>query len=340
MFGKDLNENPAGRKKAQKQIQQCRLVFTTCIGAGLGLLRSERFPIVVIDEASQQTETASLVPLAKGCNRAILVGDHVQLRATVHKHAELQGFDVSLFERLYLTASSSTSGPKTTAAGLQTVMLDTQYRMHSSLCSFSSNEFYDGRLQTALPDFTRPLPPSQFPWPQASGEEHSRLVFVPCATKEDLGRKSKSNAGQAQLTRTICSLLLTAPESPPSDMTTGQVDSNPPIPPTIAVLTPYTAQATLLKSLLPSSMTISTIDGFQGREADIIVYVTVLCNVDHKIGFLRDARRLNVALTRAKVGCIVVGDRATLEGAKDEEREGLWRRLVRACVEVRVELSG
>ena len=162
MLGKDLNENPAGRKKAQKQIQKCRLVFSTCNGAALGLLRSEIFPIVIIDEASQQTEPASLVPLVKGCQRAILVGDHVQLRATVHKYAELQGYDISLFERLYHRDSSFPS-QTTPCSHPRMIMLDTQYRMHASLCAFSSAEFYDNSLGTALLDSDRPLPPSKFP---------------------------------------------------------------------------------------------------------------------------------------------------------------------------------
>ena len=100
MMGKDLNENPAGRRKAQKRIKECRMVFTTCIGAGLGLLRSERFNTVIIDEASQQTEPQSLVPLTKGCTKAVLVGDHKQLSATVLPLAQAMESDISLFERL------------------------------------------------------------------------------------------------------------------------------------------------------------------------------------------------------------------------------------------------
>lgn len=101
MMDKEIYSSYSAMNNARDQIKKCRLVFTTCIGSGLGLLRSESFDTVIIDEASQQTEPASLVPLVKGCRKAILVGDHVQLGATVQPHAVLIRFDVSLFERLY-----------------------------------------------------------------------------------------------------------------------------------------------------------------------------------------------------------------------------------------------
>lgn len=96
-----LDQASSGRSsqstKAQKQIKQARLVFTTCIGASLGLLRDERFDDIIIDEASQQTEPALLIPIVKGCSRLVLAGDHIQLRATVQPHTSLS-FDMSLFE--------------------------------------------------------------------------------------------------------------------------------------------------------------------------------------------------------------------------------------------------
>ena len=82
MLGKDLAANVAARRKAHKRIKDARLIFTTCVGAVLGLLRTESFDVVII-EAFQQTEPATLVPLVKGCSRARLGGDHVQLRANV-----------------------------------------------------------------------------------------------------------------------------------------------------------------------------------------------------------------------------------------------------------------
>lgn len=329
MMGKELAEDFKAQRVARKRIQGARLVFTTCIGAALGLLRNEEFDTVVIDEASQQTEPMTLVPLVKGCTKAILVGDHVQLRATVQPLAQLQDYDVSLFERLYHEAGPS----------VQKVMLDSQYRMHREICSFSSEEFYDGRLCTAVPDDTRSLPESQFPWSvsQHGAAAKSRMVFVQCSSVEDIGRRSKGNAGQAKLCQSICTKLLTAPtpssassSASPSRSSSSQAPSY-----SIAVLTPYTRQVEILRPLLPSAIILSSIDGFQGREADIVIFVTVRCNVHGEIGFLRDLRRLNVVMTRAKIGCIVIGDRVTLMGGADGEASVMtWRRLVAKLDEV------
>ena len=329
-MGKELAEDFKAQKVARKRFQGARLVFTTCVGAALGLLRNEEFSTVIIDEASQQSEPMTLVPLVKGCSKAILVGDHVQLRATVQPLAQSQDFDVSLFERLYHEGGSN----------IQKVMLDSQYRMHREICSFSSEEFYGGRLGTAVPDEARPLPESQFPWPvfKHDGAAKARMVFLQCASVEDIGRKSKGNAGQAALCHSVCTKLLAPPpssspscsKSPSSTTSSRQAPSY-----SIAVLTPYTRQAESLRTLLPSSITVSSIDGFQGQEADIVIFVTVRCNVHFQIGFLKDLRRLNVVMTRAKVGCIVIGDRATLTGGGEEEESvRTWRRLIARLDEV------
>ena len=336
MMGKELNEDFKAQKVARKRIQGARLIFTTCIGAGLGLLRNEEFSTVIIDEASQQTEAMTLVPLVKGCSKAILVGDHVQLRATVQPLAQLQDFDVSLFERLYHEGGSD----------IQKVMLDSQYRMHREICSFSSEEFYEGRLGTAVPDDARPLPDSQFPWPVSThdGAAKARMVFVQCSSVEDIGRKSKSNAGQARLCQSICTKLLAPPlsSSPSSSTSPTSSSSSSPAPSySIAVLTPYTRQVETLRTLLPSTIIVSSIDGFQGREADIVIFVTVRSNVHSEIGFLKDLRRLNVVMTRAKVACIVVGDKGTLTGGAEEDEESVktWRRLITRLDEVVMPIS-
>ena len=327
MMGKELAEDFRAQKVARKRIQGARLVFTTCIGAALGLLREEQFSTVIIDEASQQTEPETLVPLVKGCSKAVLVGDHVQLRATVQPLAQLQDHDVSLFERLYHGSGSN----------MEKVMLDSQYRMHREICSFSSEEFYEGRLGTAVPDTTRPLPESQFPWPVSKKDEaaKARMVFLQCSSVEDIGRKSKGNAGQAALCHSVCTKLLTASTSPSPSSSTSPSSSSQTPSYSIAVLTPYTRQVEILRTVLPSAITVSSIDGFQGREADIIVFVTVRCNVRGEIGFLQDLRRLNVVMTRAKTGCVVIGDRATLTGgAEEEESVKVWRRLLTRLDEV------
>lgn len=345
MVGKEIYTSHSALNKSRDQIRKCRLVFTTCIGAGLGLLRSESFDSVIIDEASQQTEPASLVPLVKGCQRAILVGDHVQLGATVQKHAVLQGFDISLFERLYkqqnLRVLPSRDGVRSSTP-IAKVMLDTQYRMHESICTFSSNEFYESKLRTGVSNNARPLPSSQFPWPSArtTDGKDARLAFVECSTPEDFGRKSKSNEGQAKICLEVCGLLCTKATNSNSQ------DKLPAIHATgnqfIAVLTPYSRQVELLRTRLShfTNVEVSSIDGFQGREADIVVFVTVRCNVHHEIGFLKDLRRMNVALTRARAAVVVIGHRATLTmGTADLESTAVWKRLLGELVEVEIEFE-
>ncbi|KAJ9644513.1 hypothetical protein H2201_000287 [Coniosporium apollinis] len=315
-MGKDLKTSFESRRKAQKRITECRLVFTTCIGASLGLLRGEKFEIVLIDEASQQIEAMSLVPLVKGCERAVLVGDHVKLRATIRNHAKLVNFDISLFERMY----GEHDRPEVCK-----VMLDTQYRMHRDVCSFSSTEFHGGVLATAVPDNSRPLPPSEFPWPASTANNGGRKVFIQCSNTEDLGRQSKSNRGQANLCRDVCKLLSTSNDQ-----------KERPVKPSIVVLTPYTRQIELLRGML-LEVEIFSIDGFQGREADIVVFVTVRCNEHKEMGFLKDLRRLNVAMTRAKAGVIIIGDQSTLSGGDDEVSAAVWKRLIGSCTLVKLE---
>ncbi|KAL6881236.1 RNA dependent RNA polymerase domain-containing protein [Trichoderma novae-zelandiae] len=319
LAGQEVHSSHDAMRKAKKRVKEAGIIFTTCIGAGLGLLRDQVFDTVVVDEASQQTEPASLVPLVKGCQKAILVGDHVQLRPTVQNMALALNFDVSLFERLYTRQG--------TTKGMTKVMLDTQYRMHPSICSFISKEFYEGRLLSGLEDRDRPMPPSSFPWPSSSATHGltstPRMIFVECSGREDLGHKSKSNKEQADVCHSICKLLRT----PPAGSST-KTDANEA---SIAVLTPYSRQSEILQKLLSGvpDVEISSIDGFQGREADVVIFVTVRCNESREIGFLKDLRRMNVALTRAKFGMIVVGNRATLTGGREEEEStGMWRRLL------------
>jgi len=359
----------SGRKvldEAKKRVQASKIVFTTCIGAGIGLLRSETFDIVIIDEASQQTEPASLVPLVKGCQRAVLVGDHVQLRPTVHPNSLVMEFDKSLFERLFVEDSTSSKSIDTKSQSIARLMLDIQYRMHPFICAFSSKEFYDGKLQTGIPRSFRPLPNSQFPWPLSrDGEgDKARMVFVECATREDLGGKSKTNKGQADLCLRICEMLCSRPGESKHD--SGQ-EKQSELKQLIAVLTPYARQAELLKQLLSPfasrGVEVSSIDGFQGREADIVVLVTVRCNESREIGFLKDVRRMNVALTRARSGVVIIGNRETLtgtrrmlnnervnpglEGAKGDDRQEaeeingkwLWKRLLESLVSTRIEIE-
>ncbi|KAK3994424.1 RNA dependent RNA polymerase-domain-containing protein [Cladorrhinum sp. PSN332] len=314
--GSDMHSNRSAWSAAKKRVKRSRIVFSTCIGSSLGLLRGEEFQIVIIDEASQQTEGASLVPLVKGCDRAVLVGDHVQLRPTVGMNAGAVGGDVSLFERGF------TEGKQVN--GVERRMLDTQYRMHPDIGSFISSEFYEGKLKNGV---------------EGKGERlvslfgvEKRMIFVECVAREDVGGKSKCNQGQADVCLKVCKKLagVDAKEGTKETKKEKGVMS-------VAVLTPYAKQVELLKKMLASvsgsaiTIEVSSIDGFQGREADVVVFVTVRCNESREIGFLKDARRMNVALTRGKDAVIIIGNKLTLTGTEDEESAGLWKRVVGSC---------
>ncbi|KXN84461.1 putative RNA-dependent RNA polymerase 1 [Leucoagaricus sp. SymC.cos] len=311
--GGDVNENNRLLKQAQQRVAVARIVFTTCAGAGLGILRKTDFDVALIDEASQITEPCALIPLVKGVKRGIMVGDHVQLRPMVRRMAEALEYDVSLLERLY-TKSESQEIVKT--------MLDVQYRSPERLNRFPSQEFYEGKLRSSISniDFLDVLRNSLFPWPQDNGLIPS--VFVQCSAEEDMGRMSKSNAVQVDLADHIVSLL-TSPRQ-----NQGQEESDKAI--SLTVLTPYTRQVQHLRQRLPSSITVSTIDSFQGRESDIIIFSTVRSNAEGDIGFLSDRRRLNVMWTRARLALIIMGDKRTLTS------DTLWQRALDACTEVDV----
>jgi len=188
---------------------------------------------------------------------------------------------------------------------------------------------------------------SKFPWPTEHGVIVP-VVFVQCGAEEDMGGMSKSNVGQAEVVQKVIKLLTTKdePEEKPKSDPKGKgkaVDRGPqPDPqggdgasgskkekeekPKITVLTPYTKQVSELKGRVPSDVGVFTIDSFQGRESDLIIFSTVRCNVERDIGFVEDERRLNVMWTRAKLALIVVGDRETLVGGS-----GLWKRALDSC---------
>jgi superfamily I DNA and/or RNA helicase len=217
-----------------------------------------------------------------------------------------------------------------------------RYRFAPELARFPSSRFYEGKLGTGTDtsNLDRKLSSTNFPWPKLSGKMIPN-VFVPCFALEDFGGQSKQNEGQAKLVAYIVKLLR------PSDVSKA---IEPPL--TIAVLTPYTKQVKCLKNYISGQAIISTIDGFQGREADFVVYSSVRCNTSYDIGFLMDERRLNVAWTRARVARIVVGDPKTLKFGKSIVSSGqdpekvdpqpveneLWTKAIEDCSLVTLDL--
>jgi superfamily I DNA and/or RNA helicase len=154
-----------------------------------------------------------------------------------------------------------------------------------------------------------------FPWPRIA-DAIVPTIFVQCSSEEDMGGRSKSNAGQAELVAHIVPMLTKGPNGENTSLE-------------VTVLSPYTKQVQALKAM---SLTCSTIDSFQGRESDIIIFSAVRCNTAGDVGFLDDERRLNVMWTRPKLALIIVGDRKTMETCP------LWKRAIESCAEVKIEL--
>ena len=295
------SNNPAvAFKERMRALKKAQIVCCTCIGSGGDILDSMTFDRVLVDEATQATEPAVLVPLMRGCRQLVLVGDHCQLPPTVlSTRAEEEGHGVPLFSRMV-------------ACGVPPFMLDTQYRMHPCIAMFPSDLFYGGKLQNGVsaPE-RRPLP--GFPWPR----EEFPVAFMPVTGTEMDDGVSKMNAEEAQVACDAVAALLSGGQCKPSD---------------IAVVTPYAAQARLIRrltrTLVPpnsghSYIEVSSVDGFQGREKEAVVFSAVRSNDYGAIGFTSDWRRVNVSFTRARRALIVIGNDVTLRRG-DPDTWGPW----------------
>ena len=287
---RDINKNYREIRELEQRITDdvlasAQVLCTTNIGAGHFTLTNRKFSIVLIDEATQATEPSALVPIVKGARQLILVGDQCQLPPTVtSRSAEEGGLDIPLFERLL-------------SNGLPAHMLTTQYRMHPTIREFPSSRFYENKLEDGCSSSDRP-PVAGFLWP----DWDKPVAFVPVhgSEIEEESGSSRSNMDEAAIVVQVVNDLLA-----PGDLT----------PEDIGVISPYAGQVRLIRSMVDDvieGLEVKSVDGYQGREKEIIVLSTVRANDAGKVGFLSNYRRLNVALTRAKRGLIVIGDDRTL----------------------------
>ena len=298
LMHRDINHNQREIRRLEDEmtasvLDEAEVICATTIGAGHRLLTSRKFPIVLMDEATQATEPSSLVPIVKGCRQLVLVGDHQQLPPTViSRRAEEGGLNRSLFDRLL-------------ACGLDSIMLTTQYRMHPIFREFPSARFYENRLDDGCTRDQRP-PPAGFLWP----DWDRPMAFVPVEGVEESDEEGKSryNRDEAAKVLGIVNDLLAAGDLQPED---------------IGVISPYNGQVRELTHLFDvaggrepgepyAGLEIKSVDGYQGREKEVIVFSTVRANDSGEVGFLADHRRLNVAVTRAKRGLVVLGHPTTL----------------------------
>lgn len=290
------------KKASEAIIRKAEVICCTCSTAGNFKLQNLTFSAVLIDEVTQASEPECLIPLVHGCKQVVFVGDHQQLGPVIlNSKAADAGLNKSLFERLILI-------------GHVPIRLTVQYRMHPSLSEFPSNMFYEGSLQNGVTTASRVLKYVDFPWPQP---QHPMLFW------SNLGQEEISASGTSFLNRTEaanCERIVTrlfkcgvAPEQ-------------------IGVVTPYEGQRAYVTQYMVSSgsvdeamykgVEVQSVDAFQGREKDFIILTCVRSSKTGGIGFLSDPRRLNVALTRAKYGLIILGNPHVLA------RHPLWLHLI------------
>jgi len=243
---------------------------------------------------------STLVPLKLGCKRLILVGDPKQLPATVFSAvAQAHHYDRSLFQRLQ-------------ASQYKVNMLEEQFRMHPAISAFPSKQFYDGMLKNVLEleDFEKAFPA---PWSRINC--FGPVVFFHLKGSMTKSKESLTNEDEASFVLQLYQSLpmLYPPEKSWRDR--------------IAVISPYAEQVQLIRARFrtlfklkrkdPCPIDVNTVDGFQGREKDIIIVSVVRANQKGSIGFVTDRRRMNVAFTRPRLNLWVVGHAGALQQNED-----------------------
>ncbi|XP_039134628.1 regulator of nonsense transcripts 1 homolog isoform X1 [Dioscorea cayenensis subsp. rotundata] len=290
------------RATEREILQSADVICCTCVGAGDPRLANFRFRQVLIDESTQATEPECLIPLVLGVKQVVLVGDHCQLGPVIMcKKAARAGLAQSLFERLVLL-------------GLKPFRLQVQYRMHPSLSEFPSNSFYEGTLQNGVTINERQSTGIDFPWPVPN---RPMFFYV------QMGQEEISASGTSYLNRTEAANV--------EKIVTTFLRSGV-IPSQIGVITPYEGQRAYivnymsrngaLRQQLYKEIEVASVDSFQGREKDFIILSCVRSNEHQGIGFLNDPRRLNVALTRARYGIVILGNPKVLS------KQPLWNSLL------------
>ncbi len=268
-------------------LDRSQVVLATHGGLSRPLF-SGGFDLAVLDEASQATEPLSWVPITQA-RKVVLAGDPLQLPPTIYSREAAQaGLSRTLMERL---RESLPEEFKT--------LLRVQYRMHRTLMGFSSERFYEGKLEAD--DSVKEHVAAELPNVQKTDLTSGPLVYVDTAGTgfQEVWNElldSRENEGEARLAVKVFETLVE------SGLGLDQV----------AVISPYGAQVRMLKGLLPKGVEVGTVDGFQGREKEVVVLSLVRSNETGEVGFLSDTRRMNVAMTRARRLLVVVGDSATL----------------------------
>ena len=269
------------------------MIACTLVGSANKILNGKTFSTLFIDEAAQALEAACWIAITKA-NRVVFAGDHYQLPPTIKCiEAARGGLDRTLIQKI------SRRKPETVS------MLEIQYRMHEDIMHFPSKWFYRGRLQAAPEVSHRNI--LEFDTP-VEWFDTARLELSEDRVNETFGRINKPEAELLvqQLQEYIEKIGI-------ERVLDERID--------FGLISPYRVQVQYIRQLikhnrffhpLKSLITIHTVDGFQGQERDVILISLVRANEDGNIGFLNDLRRMNVAITRARVKLIILGDAPTL----------------------------
>lgn len=301
-------------------IRLANVIGATCIGIGTDTRFDDlEFDLVIADEAGQIQVTDLLVPLVRA-RRAMLVGDHKQLPPFVDDELKNELKDdpnlsaivqQSLFERLFEDT------PET-----HRVVLDTQYRMPKVIANFVRDNFYDGDYKTgkqepyADPIFKRPM---IFIDTANARDNHER------PNKYDNETLGYTNPLEAKIICDLCLIYLNHFAEDTEEH--------------LGVIVPYDAQAVLIRELIQKHRStisekyleelVATVDSFQGKQRRVIIFGFTRSNRQRRIGFLRELRRLNVTITRAKSQLILIGDSRTLENGDDRDFASLLKKLTK-----------
>ena len=280
-------------------FSEARVIASTLVGSANRLLDGQKFATLFIDEAAQALEAACWIPLRR-VSRVVLAGDHCQLPPTVKSIAALKaGLGKTLMERIVETHPEAVT------------LLKIQYRMNDDIMRFSSNYFYNGQVESAKDVKYRSILDLDIPmqWiDTAEFSENPELSFKEEYIGESFGRINKA---EGELT--LLALQHYFNQIGKQRLLDERID--------VGIISPYRAQVQYLRRLLMKReffkpfrrfISVNTVDGFQGQERDIIVISMVRSNDEGQIGFLRDLRRMNVAITRARMKLIILGNKDTL----------------------------
>ena len=290
---------------------EARVIASTLVGSANRLLDGQKFGTLFIDEAAQALEAACWIPLRR-VSRVVLAGDHCQLPPTVKSIAALKaGLGKTLMERIVETHPEAVT------------LLKIQYRMNDDIMRFSSNYFYDGQVESApevrfrgILDLDTPMEwidTAEFAESPENPEVSDNPESPALSFKEEFVGESygRINKNEAQLTLYVLQHYFERISK--QRLLDERID--------VGIISPYRAQVQYLRRLLMKreffkpfrrQISVNTVDGFQGQERDVIVISLVRSNDEGQIGFLRDLRRMNVAITRARMKVIILGDRQTL----------------------------